>query len=212
MAFGDHVGGWRVDEHPRFAVDTTGDGRADLVGFGNRGVWVSRARSNGIYTSPELAVANFGRDAGGWRLNRHPRFLADTNGDGRADVVGFGSSGVWISHAGADGTFSEPFLAVADFGSLAGRWRVDRHPRFVADITGDGRADIVGFGDDGVWVSRAESDGSTARFQPAVQGSASPTRLNGGWRVDRHPRFVADPRVMAAPTSSGSATTACRSR
>jgi hypothetical protein len=27
----------------------------------------------------------------------HPRMMADTNGDGRADIVGFGSSGVWVS-------------------------------------------------------------------------------------------------------------------
>jgi hypothetical protein len=32
--------------------------------------------------------------------------------------------------------------------------RVGRHPRFMADTTGDGRADVVGFGDAGVWVSR----------------------------------------------------------
>ena len=32
-------------------------------------------------------------------------------------------------------------------------WRVSRHPRFVVDLTGDGHADIVGFGDDGVWVA-----------------------------------------------------------
>jgi hypothetical protein len=33
---------------------------------------------------------------------------------------------------------------------------VDRHVRLLADITGDGRTDIVGFGDDGVWVSLSQ--------------------------------------------------------
>jgi hypothetical protein len=33
-------------------------------------------------------------------------------------------------------------------------WRVDRHSRFLADITGDGRVDIVGFGGPGVYVAR----------------------------------------------------------
>ena len=28
-----------------------------------------------------------------------------------------------------------------------GGWRVEKHPRLLADLTGDGRADIVGFGD-----------------------------------------------------------------
>jgi hypothetical protein len=29
--------------HPRFIADTTGDGRADIVGFGYAGVYVSRS-------------------------------------------------------------------------------------------------------------------------------------------------------------------------
>jgi hypothetical protein len=37
--------------------------------------------------------------------------------------------------------------------SWTGFNRTDQHPRFVADITGDGRADIVGLGRDGVWAS-----------------------------------------------------------
>ena len=43
------------------------------------------------------ASANFGYNAGGWRVDQHPRFLADTRGDGRADIVGFGDGGVWVA-------------------------------------------------------------------------------------------------------------------
>jgi hypothetical protein len=45
----------------------------------------------------KIVVRNFGYDAGGWRVDRQPRFLADTPGDGRADIVGFGVAGVWVS-------------------------------------------------------------------------------------------------------------------
>jgi hypothetical protein len=158
--FGYDAGGWRVDQHPRFLADTTGDGRADIVGFGDAGVWVSRAQADGTFTAPQLVVADFGYNAGGWRVDRHPRFLADTTGDGRADIVGFGDAGVWVSRAQADGTFTAPQLVVNNFGYNAGGWRVDQHPRFLADTTGDGRADIVGFGNAGVWVSRALGDGT----------------------------------------------------
>ena len=41
---------------------------------------------------------NFGYNAGGWRVEKHPRFLADTTGDGRADIVGFGNAGVWVAN------------------------------------------------------------------------------------------------------------------
>jgi hypothetical protein len=95
--FGFDAGGWRIDRHPRFLADTTGDGRLDIVGCGNAGVYVSRALADGTYEAPQLVIANFGYDAGGWRVDMHPRFLADTTGDGRADVVGFGYAGVYVS-------------------------------------------------------------------------------------------------------------------
>ena len=187
--FAYNAGGWRTNMHPRFMADTTGDGRADIVGFGNAGVWVSRGRSTGSFGTPRLVVANFGYNAGGWRVDRHPRMMADTTGDGRADIVGFGNAGVYVSRAQANGTFAAPQLVVANFGYNAGGWRVDRHPRMMADTTGDGRADIVGFGNAGVWVSRAQSDGT---FTTAELVLANFGYNAGGWRVDRHPRFMAD--------------------
>ena len=82
----------------------------------------------------------------------HPRFVVDLDGDGRADIVGMGPDCVWTSrNQGALGS-REPTFAVVAFEANAG-WRIDSHPRFVTDLTGDGRADILGFGDDGVWVS-----------------------------------------------------------
>jgi hypothetical protein len=47
--------------------------------------------------APQLLVRNYGYNAGGWRVDRHPRFLADVTGDGRADIVGFGYAGVYVS-------------------------------------------------------------------------------------------------------------------
>jgi len=187
--FGYNAGGWRVEKHPRFLADTTADGRADVVGFGDGGVWVSRAQADGTFDALRLVVANFGYDAGGWRIERHPRMLADTTGDGRADIVGFGDAGVWISRAQADGSYTAPQLVVQNFGYNAGSWRVEKHPRFLADTTGDGRADIVGFGDGGVWVSRAQANGTFTAPQLVVQNFGY---VAGGWRVEKHPRFVAD--------------------
>jgi hypothetical protein len=186
--FGYEAGGWRVDRHPRLLADTTGDGRADIVGFGNAGVWLSRAQADGSFSAPQLVVNNFGYDQG-WRVDQHPRFLADTKGDGRADIVGFGNAGVWLSLAQADGSFSAPQLVVTNFGFNAGGWRVDRHPRFLADTTGDGRADVVGFGDGGVWVSRALAGGGYEAPGLIITNFGYNA---GGWRVDQHPRFLAD--------------------
>ena len=158
-------------------ADTTGDGARDIVGFADDGVWVSRAQAGRqLHRAPEHVVAGFGfaAEAGGSHVDRHPRFMADTTGDRRADIVGFGNDGV-VDLARPTGRQLQRAgqLVVPGFGyaDAAGGWRVDRHPRLMADTTGDGRADIVGFGDDGVWVSRAKPDGSfphCGRAQPAT--------------------------------------------
>src|SRR5262245_25458649 len=87
----------------------------------------------------------------GWHLERHLRVLADVNGDHRQDVVGFGQDAVWI--ALSTGTaFGGIQLGVANFSYDQG-WRVDKHVRVLADINNDGRADIVGFGETGVYTA-----------------------------------------------------------
>ena len=150
--------GWRVDEHPRFVADVTGDKRADLVGFGDAGVYVAVSDGDGTFQPATLVVGDLGVQQG-WQVGKHPRFVADVTGDGRADVIGFGDAGVYVALSNGDGTFAAPHLAVTDFGTQQG-WQVDKHPRFVADITGHGRADVVGFGDAGVYVALSNGDGT----------------------------------------------------
>ncbi|MGL4441238.1 MAG: FG-GAP repeat domain-containing protein, partial [Bosea sp. (in: a-proteobacteria)] len=84
------------------------------------------------------------------------------NNDGRADIIGFASGGTYIALAKADnsGTFSTAFLAIQSFGTdpVAGGWtNDDLFPRTVADVTGDGRADLVGFGSAGTFVANANN-------------------------------------------------------
>jgi hypothetical protein len=83
----------------------------------------------------QRVVDNFAYDAGGWRVERHPRFLADITGDGRADIVGFGGIGVYVALSNGDGTFGPIQRVVDNFAYDAGGWRVERHPRFLAALT-----------------------------------------------------------------------------
>src|SRR3954467_9852259 len=46
-----------------------------------------------IFQAPQLVVGNFGFNAGGWRVDQHPRLVVDVTGDNRADIVGFGKPG-----------------------------------------------------------------------------------------------------------------------
>ena len=69
---------------------------------------------------------------------------------------------MWTAIGNGDGTF-QPAHSGCRLRCDSG-WRADLHPRFVVDLTGDGKADIVGFGDDGVWTAIGTGDGT---FQPA---------------------------------------------
>ena len=122
----------------------------------------------------------------GWSTD-YPRFLADLTGDGRPDIVGFGMDGVWVALNNGSGGFQPAALVSGDLAYNTG-WRVGNHPRFVADLTGDGHADLLGFGDDGVWVALGNGDGT---FAPA-QFVLAELGFNKGWRVEDHPRFLAD--------------------
>ena len=188
--FGYVAGGWRVDEHPRFLADLTGNGLADIVGFGNAGVYVALNNGDGTFTyNPQPVIQDFGYDAG-WRVDKHPRFLADLTGNGCSDIIGFGDAGVYVALSNGNGTFTyNPQPVIQDFGYVAGGWRVDKHPRFLAPLTSHGWSDIVGFGDAGVYVALSNGDGTFSYDpQPVIDALGY---VAGGWRVDRHPRLLA---------------------
>ncbi|QSV73626.1 MAG: hypothetical protein HEQ20_26210 [Aphanizomenon flos-aquae KM1D3_PB] len=152
--------GWNTfDQYPRQLADVNGDGRADIVGFGSYGVSVALGQANGTFGAVFTALTNCS-SAQGWNtFNQYPRQLADVNGDGRADIVGFGSYGVSVALGQANGNFGNLDLVLNDYTSGKGWNTFDQYPRQLADVNGDGRADIVGFGSYGVSVALAKSDG-----------------------------------------------------
>ncbi|MFC9742221.1 RICIN domain-containing protein [Streptomyces noursei] len=187
---GEPAGGWLADRHPRFLADTTGDGRLDLVGCHDDGVWVSLQDEEGTFAAPLYVLDAFGVDQGWGTVEEHPRFLLRTTGGGSLDLVGFGPQGVVVSRGRGDGTFGPAKLVLNDFG-LAQGWTSAKHLRFLGDVTGDGNPDVVGFGDEGVWVSHGRGDGTFEQAQLVCSGFGY-NADSGGWRVDRHPRFLAD--------------------
>ncbi|RXW17549.1 hypothetical protein EST38_g8312 [Candolleomyces aberdarensis] len=229
--FGFVAGGWKMDRHLRFLADVngdgipdivalgenhvfvalgngdgtfaaprivinqnftySGDGRADIIGFGSSsGVWAVLNNGDGTFQQPKVVLKDFGllEDTGKWQVNKHPRFVADVNGDGRGDIVGFGDAGVYVAIGNGDGTFQTPKLVIRDFGYNAGEWRVDKHPRFVVDLTGNGAADIIGFGQDAVWVSYNDGKGN---FGP-IQKLTEEFSFNRGWGTNNTVRWIAN--------------------
>ena len=77
----------------------------------------------------------------------------DVNGDGYADIVGFGVAGTYVSYGQANGSFTAARLDMSDFGANQG-WTSDNiYHRELADLNNDGLPDVVGFGQDGVLAS-----------------------------------------------------------
>lgn len=145
---GSNSGGWNVNSTPRYVADINADGMADIIGFGNNGVSV--AFSNGLNQFiPQITPTpqgtwstEFGTNTG-WTNNKDfPRMLADINGDGLPDIVGFNQPNVTVSlNRGHD------FLSAFTAYNTGGGWNSTDHIRTTADVNGDGRADIVGFGE-----------------------------------------------------------------
>jgi hypothetical protein len=192
-------GGWYSDDrYPRRLADVNGDGKADIVGFGEGGVFVALASGGGNFAAPVLGLANFGASAsgGGWYSDdRYPRRLADVNGDGKADIVGFGEGGVFVALASGGGNFAAPILALANFGagSAGGGWYSDdRYPRLLADVNGDDRADIIGFGEDGAWVAHGNASGTFGSVSLASANFGASSTAGGWTSADTFPRLLAD--------------------
>ncbi|UUR09405.1 FG-GAP-like repeat-containing protein [Sphingomonas glaciei] len=184
------AGGWSSqDRYPRHIADVNGDGFSDIVGFGQAGVVVSFGSASGSFSAPGLVLANFGQSSGWSSDNQFHRELADLNGDGRADIVGFGVAGTLVSFARADGSFGAPVTATANFGANQGWTSQDTHARTTGDVNGDGKADLIGFGAGGTLVALGNGDGSfgTAALVLANFG------VQQGWTSDNAShRTVAD--------------------
>ncbi|MCB4822108.1 FG-GAP repeat domain-containing protein [Roseicella aerolata] len=191
--YGRSAGGWTsYNTYPRELGDVNGDGRQDIVGFGEAGVYVSLGRTDGTFTAPNLVLRNFAPGAGGWSTNdRYPREIGDVNGDGRDDIVGFGDAGVYVALGRANGTFGDVRFVLANFGYNAGGWTSDNtYPRELGDVNGDGREDIIGFGQAGVYVALARADGSFGAANLVLRNFAPGA---GGWTdFNTYPRQVGD--------------------
>ena len=158
-------------------ADVNGDGMADIVGFFDDGVWVSRATGGGWFETPARKWLDnyFGSDpASGWpkwKAGYHPRMLGDANGDGMADIVGFGGNDVYVALSTGTGfTTPEIWLSggLGHFVCNKDGWATQGEtPRYLADVNGDGLSDIVGFSDEyGVRVALSTGCNAGGFTQP----------------------------------------------
>lgn len=178
--------GWNP-QAVRTLVDVTGDGFPEVVGFGNWGVEVALNTDQGFdgggtWTTDYSPVT-------GW-TSADAFFVRDVTGDGAADIVGINDWGVYVAPSVYNGqldqwSFGAKQLWLRGFSSTTG-WNGNRDVRLVTDINSDGLADLVGFKDDGVYVSMSNG----ARFS-TPQKVSDQFGANLGWQMN-HVRTVAN--------------------
>lgn len=189
-------------------IDLNNDGIADFVGMGPNGLEYAYGQftagatpGSQVYSLGTIqkgasdSVVDFGRDQG-WDTSTSERILADINGDGRLDIIGFGDAGVWASlgqQANADGSgaFGAAYLAMGDYGTQQG-WSTAVNTRVLGDIYGNGQVDIVGFGADYTFVATPTVDATTGQATFAFAEYWHAYGTNEGYTPSQNFRGVAD--------------------
>ncbi len=137
------------------SADVNGDGLADIVARGPRGIYVSLSSSTS-FMQPSIWTTEFS-DQGTtkWKEAKYSSTfqLADVNGDGKADLVVRGPDGILVSLSTGNG-FRHATLWSASFSDASG-WGYDASyygAIRLGDVNGDGMADIIARAKDGMHV------------------------------------------------------------
>jgi hypothetical protein len=156
----------RSTQYPVQLADMNGDGYPDLVQFGPSSINV--ALWNGAGFNPVTAWTT-GLSGSGWEDgSRNPRRIADINGDGFPDVIGFANDGVYVALSNGRDGFQAPTRWSTEFPSRStdsngNVWdqAAINSPRYVLDMDGDGVPDVLGLGTASVrWASPAGAPGT----------------------------------------------------
>jgi RHS repeat-associated protein len=185
--FGSHAGGWKKDSHIRMLADVTGNGKTDVIGFGNDSVFVGKS-SGTEFVDFRSWYHGYTINTGGWDVNQHPRFVKDVNGDGLADIIGFKDGQIMVALSNGNNGFDLFENWTAQGLSFSG---IDKKHLYLEDFNGDGLPDIIAFTGSEIRVAINNGSGfgalSVQSFSPGLtNGNARSyvADINGDGRAD----------------------------
>lgn len=166
--FSNQTGGFSdMNKWPKMLGDFDGDGKMDIIGFGNTNVIVGISNGSGAFSNSTWTTSfTYGTD--GFEQKFFPRYLGDFNGDGKTDIIAFGHTGIIVGISTGSSFNVSNWLTGEEFCYDTG-WRVDareielgyvsaanyagKDVIRIIDANGDGLDDIVGFNGDGVFIA-----------------------------------------------------------
>ncbi|WP_344980098.1 FG-GAP-like repeat-containing protein [Compostibacter hankyongensis] len=155
--------------------DLDGDGKADLL---------FRDMTTGdayVALSGDIAF----RSAVRWKLPQEEApgrqaFLADINGDRKADLLVYQGAGKWVTALSTGHGFGIPYPLASGFGA-------DEETRIVGDVNGDGKADLItGDFSSGTWKV-ALSDGKQCSGEAVWATGLTGSKIFGDKQDSRPP-------------------------
>jgi hypothetical protein len=159
--------------------DVDGDGYADVCGRGMKGIWcalsewkLGNVASFGVPTLWNDAYS----DANGWAnpIYTDTIQLGDVNGDGRRDVCGRGSAGIWCALSSFT-KFDSPTLWSNAFSDFLGWNQIEfANTIRLGDVDGDHVADVCGRGPAGLVCRLSDKKSFAATYGDANDRAGLP--------------------------------------
>lgn len=163
--------------------DIDGDEKSDICGRGIQGIWCALSGGEIFFgfEGMEIWSTAFG-DGDGW--NGDPSLwstiqFADVDGDGAEDICGRGTAGMYCARSRPlSFDFEAPVLWTSQFSTASG-WDQPEYYKTLklADINGDGKADVCGRGIDGVYCGVSTGTG----FLKADELNVATFSNGNGW-------------------------------
>lgn len=156
--------GWDGHRDVRQIVDLNGDGRSDIIAFGQKSTKFLFSDGTKFTPSNPSEMTDFSTADGYSMATGNPPVMVDVNGDGINDIVGLGMRcNVYVGIATGTGFTKQQWSSnFANEGGCNTVWDQYQTPRRLADINGDGMADIVGFRESDVIVAFSTGQSFTA--------------------------------------------------